>query len=111
MFTKIKNALTRQKNDTSIKVKEEKITEIPKGKYPKTQKEAIIRHLQDFGSITSMEAFSEYGITRLSHIIYTLRRDREMRIKSVPMTRINRYGNIVNFSKYTLIKNDNAQEQ
>lgn len=111
MFTKIKNALTRQKNGESIKLKNETVALTPKGKFPKTQKEAIMWHLQDFGSITSMEAFSEYGITRLSHIIYVLRRNTNMRITSIPMKRVNRYGNSVSFSKYTLVKNGNRTQE
>ena len=40
---------------------------------PKNQKEAIALHLKQFGNITSLEAIKEYGITRLSSIIHTLR--------------------------------------
>ena len=35
---------------------------------------AVLKHLEDFGSITSWEAIKEYGATRLSAIIYNLRR-------------------------------------
>ena len=38
-----------------------------------TQKERILRHLVDYGHITSWEGFVEYGITRLSAIIYNLK--------------------------------------
>ena len=38
-----------------------------------TQKDRILRHLKDYGHITSWESFSEYGITRLSAIIYNLK--------------------------------------
>lgn len=38
-------------------------------------KELILKHLQDFGSITSLEAISKYRCTRLGHYIYLLRRD------------------------------------
>ena len=38
-------------------------------------KELILKHLQDFGSITSLEAISKYKCTRLGHYIYLLRRD------------------------------------
>ena len=38
-------------------------------------KELILKHLQDFGSITSLEAINKYKCTRLGHYIYLLRRD------------------------------------
>lgn len=34
----------------------------------------VLAHLKEYGSITSMEAFSRYHITRLSSIIYNLRK-------------------------------------
>ena len=40
--------------------------------YGKTSK--VLTHLELNGSITSMEAFQEYNATRLSGIIYTLRK-------------------------------------
>lgn len=77
-----------------------------KKKKPKTQKEAVIRHLEDEGFITSWDAFMEYGITRLSAIIYILRHNEGMDISSQAMTTKNRYGNIVNYAKYTLNKEE-----
>lgn len=38
-------------------------------------KEIILMHLQDHGSITSLEAIAKYKCTRLSHYIYLLRKD------------------------------------
>lgn len=38
-----------------------------------TQNEKILLHLRERGSITSMEAFAEYGITRLAGRIHELR--------------------------------------
>lgn len=63
-----------------------------------TQREQIRLHLKHHHAITSREAFEMYGITRLSAIIYTLRKTHY--ITSVPMTTTNRYGNTVNFVKY-----------
>lgn len=73
----------------------------------KTQKAEIIRHIREEGSVTSWEAFMEYGITRLSAIIYVLRHDEGMSIDTSTVTKRNRYGNIVNFAKYTLNENAN----
>ena len=40
-----------------------------------TQSEQILNYMKEHGSITSMEAFSRLGITRLSARIYDLRKD------------------------------------
>lgn len=69
----------------------------------KTQKQLIEKHLLEKGKITSWEAFEIYGITRLSHIIYVLRRKYD--IISVSTTKKNRYGHYCTYSTYTL-KND-----
>ena len=69
----------------------------------KTQKELIEKHLLEKGKITSWEAFEIYGVTRLSHIIYILRRKYD--IISVSTTKKNRYGHYCTYSTYTL-KND-----
>ena len=61
------------------------------------QKQEVLRHIKRYGSITSMEAFEKYGITRLSAIIYILRREYE--IVTIMRTSINRYGNEVNFAE------------
>ena len=66
----------------------------------KTQRQMVIYHLQHDGDITSLEAFRDYGITRLSSIIHTLRSE-GYSIVSNPVTRSNRFGNAVTFSRYT----------
>lgn len=38
-----------------------------------TQCERVLRHLEDFGSISSLEAMSEYGIMRLASRISDLK--------------------------------------
>lgn len=68
-----------------------------------TQKQLIEKHLLEKGKITSWEAFEIYGVTRLSHIIYVLRR--KYGIISVSTTKKNRYGHYCTYSTYTL-KND-----
>lgn len=65
-----------------------------------TQKQLIEKHLLEKGKITSWEAFEIYGITRLSHIIYVLRRKYD--IISVSTTKKNRYGHYCTYSTYTL---------
>ena len=72
----------------------------------RTQYDEVKRHLEENGSITSWDAFTEYGITRLSHIIYKLRHREGLGIGAHTVTRNNRYGNPVNFSVYTYEKVD-----
>ncbi len=66
-----------------------------------TQKQQVKIHLQKKGKITSVTAFRNYGITRLSSIILRLRRE-GMSIESVPKTGENRYGNKVNYASYEI---------
>ena len=43
-------------------------------KKPMTQEEVVLEHMRRRGSITSMEAFEDHGITRLSGRIFDLRK-------------------------------------
>lgn len=63
--------------------------------------ELILKHLKDYGSITSWEAIKEYGCTRLSAVIYNLRK--VYVIESEIETSVNRYGYTVRYAKYKLI--------
>ena len=65
-----------------------------------TQKDYVRRVLTEEGRITSMEAFPE-GITRLSDIIYKLRKE-GLPIASENRTIKNRYGHPTTYSIYTL---------
>ena len=65
-----------------------------------TQKDRILRHLKDYGHITSWESFSEYGITRLSAIIYNLKHIDGYSFDEEWQTRINRYGEKASFTKH-----------
>lgn len=67
-----------------------------------TQEERVLRHLEDKGSITSLDAFREYGITRLAVCIFRLRHDRGLNITGEYETHKNRYGEKVRFSRYKL---------
>lgn len=40
-----------------------------------TQKELVLRHMRKYGTITSWDAITEYGITRLADVILKLKRD------------------------------------
>ena len=66
-----------------------------------TQKEMVFKHLKEFGNITSWEAIMEYGATRLSDIIYRLRKD-GYDIQGETINTKNRYGENTHFTKYIL---------
>lgn len=72
-----------------------------------TQEKQIERHLKQYGSITSWEAFEKYGITRLSARIYNLRKYHNILAKQ--MTTTNRYGNTVNYVRYVYMGEINAE--
>lgn len=67
-----------------------------------TMYDRILRHLQDCGSITSLEAIQEYGCTRLSHYIWLMRRKNNIDVKDETISTKNRYGEKVSFKKYFL---------
>ncbi len=69
----------------------------------KSQTEAVLAHLQNHGSITSMQAFQLYGATRLSAIIFVLRR-RGYRIITEPMRKQTRFGKTSHPAEYILFK-------
>ena len=66
-----------------------------------TQNERILRHMRDCGYISSMDAFVNYGVTRLSARISDLRRA-GYKIRSDRRTFHNRYGDKVSFCLYWL---------
>lgn len=66
----------------------------------KTQK--VLNHLRENGSITSWEAIQQYGATRLSAIIFNLRK-KGIEIKSEMVQFTDRYGDNSTFAKYVLI--------
>lgn len=66
-----------------------------------TQCERILRHLDDFGSITSLEAVNEYGIMRLASRINDLK-GMGYPILSERVTGKNRYNETTSYSIYRL---------
>lgn len=65
-----------------------------------TQCDRILQHLEDFGTITSIEAITEYGILRLASRINDLKR-RGYNITSERGSSTNRFGK-VHFNIYKL---------
>lgn len=63
------------------------------------QKEIVLNHFLMHGSITSLEAINEYGITRLADVIFKLRKMGFL-IKTEMKTSKNRFGVPVSFAVY-----------
>ena len=66
-----------------------------------TQAEMVLNHLQECGTITPVTAFAEYGVLRLSAIIYNLRHS-GYNISTLYQTRKNRHGHKVTYAVYKL---------
>ena len=65
------------------------------------QTDRIIRHLCDYGNITSLEAMQDYGIMRLASRIHDLRKA-GFDIFGETVAAKNRYGEPTRFSKYSI---------
>lgn len=72
-----------------------------------TQCERIIRHLNDFGTITSREAMIEYGIYRLASRIADLKKQ-GYQFDTTFDSRKNRYGEVTHFAVYRLTATPNT---
>ena len=71
-----------------------------------TQCDRIIRHLKDYGTITSLEAVTEYGIMRLASRINDLKNKGYSIISDTQKSK-NRYGETVHYSEYRLAEGGN----
>ena len=63
-----------------------------------TQPEMVKKYIEDFGSITPLQAFADLGIYRLSACIYVLRK--EHRIITEMEEGTNRYGKPMKYGRY-----------
>ena len=66
-----------------------------------SQKERVLGFMREHEGITSMEAFTELGITRISARIADLRADGHI-IASKRESGLNRYGEKTNYVRYVL---------
>lgn len=69
---------------------------------PLTQEDLVMKHLQEHGSITSLDAIKLFGATRLSAIIYRLRHNRGLEITSEYEKVTTRYGFKTKVARYIL---------
>lgn len=68
----------------------------------RSQVDMVYEHLKTYGSITTWEAIKEYGVTRLSAVIYILKKD-GYKIISEWEEGTNRFGRKVSWKKYILM--------
>lgn len=66
-----------------------------------TQNERILQYMEDFGSISSLEAMQDLGVMRLASRISDLKK-LGYRIESETVTDKNRYGEKIHYSRYFL---------
>ena len=66
-----------------------------------TQQQRILNYMQDFGSISPMEAFRDLGITKLATRISEITRGGQAVAKQMEISR-NRYGDSVRYMRYRL---------
>jgi hypothetical protein len=78
------------------------------GGYGMKQTDRILNHLREHGSITQLEAMSEYGCFRLASRISDLRSE-GINIKREIVKGKNRYNEPTHFAKYRLEELNNGQ--
>lgn len=66
-----------------------------------TQNEKVLRHLETYGSITTLEALEEYGIMRLASRISDLKKEGVLITRELK-TYKNRFGETVRYAVYRL---------
>lgn len=68
-----------------------------------TKTRAVLDYLQENTGITTFEAFTKFGATRLSDIVYRLKKQGH-NIVTVNREQEDRYGNKVTFCEYRLVE-------
>jgi hypothetical protein len=71
-----------------------------------TQKSKVKKHLESGQSITPIEALERYGCFRLAAIIWTLKHEDGMNIKTENVK--NKYG--TKYGKYTLVNDSSSKK-
>lgn len=66
-----------------------------------SQCDRIIKYINDYGSITTLQAFSDLGCTRLASRIHDLRKQ-GYSFKIEVVTSKNRYGEPVHYNRYSM---------
>lgn len=68
-----------------------------------SQKQRVLEHLQENGSITSMEAFRKLHVTRLSAVVFDLKKAGH-KFETETIRGKNKFGEKTSYAKYTLVE-------
>lgn len=68
----------------------------------KSQKKMVLEYIREFGSITSLDAFKDLGITRLSAVIFDLRESGYNIFTDIEHSK-NRFGHPTRYARYSLL--------
>lgn len=68
-----------------------------------THKQRVLDYIEQFGSISSMEAFRDLGVTRLSAVIFDLKAI-GYEFETETEQGVNRFGEKTRFTRYSLKK-------
>lgn len=74
-----------------------------------TLTDRVIEYMEEHGSITTMEAFQYIGATRLSDIIFRMKKD-GFSIKTETVKSKNRYGDPVKYAKYSFVEGSKTKK-
>lgn len=75
-----------------------------------SQKQMVLDYIEEFGSITPIDAFRDLGITRLSAIVFNLKEEGHD-IDKVIETGKNRFGNRTRYARYNFGKGEDNENQ
>lgn len=67
-----------------------------------TQTERVFNYINEFGSISALEAFKDLGVTRLSARIFDLEKMKDIKLVRTVETGKNRYGEKTRWTRYSL---------
>lgn len=65
------------------------------------QRQQILSYIDEFGSISPLEAFRDLGVMRLSARAYDIEHKDGIKLKHKTETSKNRYGNTVKYTRYS----------
>lgn len=71
----------------------------------KTQQQRVYDYMKRFGSITSLQAFADLGVTRLADVIFKLKKAGVL-ITTEMVDAQNRFGDPVRHARYSLTLQD-----
>ena len=68
-----------------------------------TQVDRVIAYMKQFGSVSTLDAFKDLGVTRLSARIFEIRK-RGYKVKAEPIQAKNRFGEKSHIKRYSFEK-------